>query len=455
MGCAVIGCSHRCSQCLYGYTMSGHLLSWLHLKGVVTMAKSANLLTDPVVKRLLKKPGMHSDGHGLYLRVREGGGGSWTLRYKKHGKDRWMDLGNPQDTSLADARRAARAERVKLDAGRDPLAERRSADAEARKRGSFSELAEAWYSAEVEKRLKHPEVVRRALDNYLLPKLGRTPASEVRPADCSAVLEAVREEFPATANDLLRYMRSIFAFGIRRHRVEHSPVASFSARLDAGGKEEPRTRALSRVELGQLFEAIRKEPTFGGDNLLIVRLLLALCVRKGELLAARWEEFDLDGATDDGPVWHLPANRSKTGQGIDIPLSPEVVGWLRTSKELAAGSEWVFPSRRRDRRRRYQHVGIDTLNAALTRVVHKLEPFTIHDFRRTARTQLAELGVAPHIAELCLNHKPKGIEATYNRHSYFAQRRAALESWATVLAQTESGTTNVVPIRGGQKAHTT
>jgi integrase len=395
---------------------------------------------------------MHSDGQGLYLRVRAGGGASWTLRYKRQGKDRWMDLGDPRDTPLAEARKAARAERAKLDAGRDPLAERRAADTEARKKGSFAELAEAWYSAEVEKRLKHPEIVRRALDNYLLPKLGRTPAAEVRPAECAAVLDSVREEFPATANDLLRYLRSIFAFGIRRHRVEHSPVASFSARLDAGGKEEPRTRALSRVELGRLFDTMRKEPTFGGDNLLIVRLLLALCVRKGELLAARWDEFDLEGATDDGPVWHLPADRSKTGQGIDIPLSPEVVGWLHTAKELAAGSEWVFPSRRRDRRRRYQHVGIDTLNAAMLRVKHGLEPFTIHDFRRTARTQLAELGVAPHVAELCLNHKPKGIEATYNRHSYFSERRAALESWATVLAQTEAGQSKVVPIRSGQNA---
>jgi integrase len=88
----------------------------------------------------------------------------------------------------------------------------------------------------------------------------------------------------------------------------------------------------------------------------------------------------------------------------------------------------------------------------MLRVKHGLEPFTIHDFRRTARTQLAELGVAPHVAELCLNHKPKGIEATYNRHSYFSERRAALESWATVLAQTEAGQSKVVPIRSGQNA---
>lgn len=418
------------------------------------MAKERNRLTDVVVKRLLgrQKPGMHTDGAGLYLRIRDGGGASWTLRYNLHGRNRWLDLGDPKDKSLADARKAARAERTKVDDGRDPIAERRAADELAVRRGTFAGLAEDWFKAEVGNKLKHPEVVRRALSNYVLKKIGRMPAAEVRPADCARILDEVRDTYPTTANDLLRHMKAIFAFGIRRHRVDGSPVAAFVAAKDAGGKEQSRTRALARGELGLLFTAIRNEPTFGGDNLLLVRLLLALCVRKGELFAARWDELDLEGATDDGPVWHLPAVRSKTGAAQDIPLSPIVVGWLRTAKEFAVNSEWVFPARRRDSRGRYGHVGMDTLNVALGRVKHRLEPFTIHDFRRTARTQLAELGVAPHVAELCLNHKPRGVEAVYNRHTYFAERRTALEGWADQLVQIEAGKSNVVPIRSGEKA---
>jgi integrase len=416
------------------------------------MAKERNRLKDVVVRRLLgrKQPGMHPDGAGLYLRIRDGGGASWTFRYKLHGKDRWLDIGDPRDTSLARARVLAGAERAKVDEGRDPIAERRAADDLARKRGTFAELAEEWYAAEVEHRLKYPEVVRRALDNYLLKKLGRMPVAEVKPADCARLLDDVRDKHPTTANDLLRYLKSIFAFGIRRHRVDASPVAAFVAAKDAGGTERSRTRVLSRVELGQLFTAVRAAPTFGRDNLLLVRLLLALCVRKGELLSAKWDEFDLDGKTDDGPVWHLPAGHSKTGAAQDIPLSPIVVDWLRTAKELAADSKWVFPARRSDKRASKEHVGRNVLNVALTRVKHGLEPFTVHDFRRTARTQLSELGVAPHVAEACLNHKPRGVEAVYNRHSYFAERRAALHAWADLLAQIEAGKSNVVPIRGGK-----
>ncbi len=69
---------------------------------------------------------------------------------------------------------------------------------------------------------------------------------------------------------------------------------------------------------------MRETEHFGGDNLLAVKLLLALCVRKGELLGGRRTEFDLEGDLRSGPVWHLPAARTKTGEELDIPLVPQV-----------------------------------------------------------------------------------------------------------------------------------
>lgn len=180
--------------------------------------------------------------------------------------------------------------------------------------------------------------------------------------------------------------------------------------------------------------------------MLAIKLLLALCVRKGELLAARWEEFDLDGDGKHGSVWHLPAERTKTGVGLNIPLVPAVVEWLK-ALHLMAGSAYVFPQRRRDHRQRVPHVGLDTLNVALTRVKHGLKPFTLHDLRRTARTHLAALGVRREVAERCLGHKIRGVEGTYDRHDYFEERRQALEQWTALLLDAERGDRKVTPIR--------
>jgi hypothetical protein len=61
---------------------------------------------------------------------------------------------------------------------------------------------------------------------------------------------------------------------------------------------------------------------------------------------------------------------------------------------------------------------------------------------------LAALGIPPHVAERCLNHKIKGIEGIYNRHDYFDERKDALDRWAGFLEACEKGQNwNVVPLR--------
>jgi integrase len=240
----------------------------------------------------------------------------------------------------------------------------------------------------------------------------------------------------------------MFDFAIKRQKIIHNPAHPFDT-SDAGGEEKSRDRALSRGELARLFQAMRDVAgRFTIENHYAVRLLLLLAVRKEELIAATWKEFDLDGA-----VWMLPAERTKTGTAIDIPLPPPAVETLRELHRLAGGSAYVFPARKMQRRM-VPHIDLNTLNAAIAKHVRPLlkdiPHFVIHDFRRTARTHLAALGVDPHVAERCLNHKIRGVEGIYNRYAYFEERRAALNAWAALLSQLEAGGVqqpNVLPMR--------
>jgi integrase len=67
----------------------------------------------------------------------------------------------------------------------------------------------------------------------------------------------------------------------------------------------------------------------------------------------------------------------------------------------------------------------------------KLEPWRIHDLRRTGATGMAALGFPIHVVERVLNHiagaTTGGLVAVYQRHEYLAERRAALEAWADYL----------------------
>ena len=51
---------------------------------------------------------------------------------------------------------------------------------------------------------------------------------------------------------------------------------------------------------------------------------------------------------------------------------------------------------------------------------------------------------------MCLNHKLSGVEGIYDQHTYFDERKEALEKWARFLVACEPGG-NVVPI-GAAKA---
>ena len=60
--------------------------------------------------------------------------------------------------------------------------------------------------------------------------------------------------------------------------------------------------------------------------------------------------------------------------------------------------------------------------------------WTVHDIRRTVRTGMGMLGVLPHVAEAVLNHLPAKLIRTYDRSTYGAEKRAALDAWASHLA---------------------
>jgi integrase len=413
-------------------------------------------LSDAKIRALVraKKPvaGI-SDGEGLTFTLSRQGTASWVLRFRLGGRPRELTLGNYPDMPLMAARRAAAAARVRVDQGVDVATDKRerirAAVAEAG-RQSFQELAEDWYRRMIEGRVKYPEVVHRVLRRHVYPVIGRESAADVTPEHIDRVITRVVDAGARTvANDVLRHLVAICAHGVKRRQLPHNPAAAFTI-ADAGGPEKSRSRALSRDEIAALFQAMKATPNLGRDNYLTFLVLLATCVRKGEFVAARWAEFDLERG-----VWSLPADRTKTGQPLDIPLAAAVVTWLRELQVFAAGSEYVLPARiqRSAKRQRFPHISPDTLNVALGRVKHALDHFTIHDMRRTARTQLAALGITREVAERALNHALKDVEGIYNRHDYFEERKQALTLWADLLVSLESGKArSVVPLAERRKA---
>ena len=379
------------------------------------------------------------------------GKASWILRYRHGGRQREKVIGRYPDISLKDARDLARKDRALLQQGVDVGAVKRQEKLKALDTPNVDRLAQTWYERHIVGKYKAPLVVERVIRRHIKPVIGKLPVEEVRPVHIDGVLtKIVAAGAPTVANDALRYMFRMFHFAVKRKWIESNPVYGFEI-ADAGGTEIPGSRWLSREELSALAEAMRDTPNFGRVNELSVWLLLALCVRKMELLSAKWSEFDLDKG-----VWLLRPSRTKTNTSIDIPLAAPVIDWLKELKVFACGQTHLFPARRLihikaglPRKNRFEHVSPDTLNVALTRLpLSDIEHFTVHDMRRTARTHMAALGIDRFVAERALNHKLRDIEGVYNHYDYFNERKRALEQWARLLSATTRGEAfNVVALK--------
>jgi integrase len=411
-------------------------------------------LTDSALGKLA--PGDHTDPGvtGLQVRVRIGAKGkrrkAWLLRYKWRGRPLRITLGG-DSMSLADARRAALSARTLIDRGIDPRAGERPSQrrdlkgptaipeapaARSNDPYSVAALAHEYLERHVKRQRKRPEYVARFLNADVLPKWRHRDARTITPREVVELLDEIVERgAPTMANRGAGVLSQMFRYGIHRAIVQASPVQLL---YRPGGKEKPRERVLSEDELqaflSNLDGIMRYQTAEVGRSprmAHVLRILLLTGQRRGELALARWRDITLMGSE---PLWRIPAEHSKSGAPHTVPLSPDAVREFEALRHYTKGSAFVFPTEdgkaaaearlitRSVARnvRRFQAVGI--------------EPFTVHDLRRTCRTGLARLKVSQDVAERVLNHKLPAMRAVYDQHQPLDDMRTALVKWAKYLS---------------------
>jgi len=388
------------------------------------------------------EPVMLTVDTGLYFRIAKGNP-SWVVKYTLAGKRSQIALPEAYPHfSIAQAKKVAAEIRSQVNTGIDPKAKRKREKQEVIR--NVDDLFKDWYNNDIVSRLKHPTIPQRIYRKELKPSIGELAIKDVNPRDIRSIIQTIMDSGrSSTANQALMYAKQLFRHGVKLNLITYNPAQAFT-QSDAGGISEGRIRALNIDELDTVFRVFREQQNiFTRENNLACCLLLSLGVRKGELISAKWQDFDIKKR-----LWNMPAE-NKTGAAITIPLPPACMPWLEELYIRACGSDYLFPARRASKRRAY--ISDDTLNHALAKLFGQkvdgnkepypnllgnagIEHFTIHDLRRTCRSLLASLDVQGHVAERCLNHKLKGVEGIYNRHDYLPERKDALEKLADHLA---------------------
>lgn len=385
------------------------------------------VLTALKIKQSLK-PGLYSDGLGLYLQVRSEHNKSWVFRYRANGRLRDMGLGPLHTVSLAEAREKATACRSMRLNGLDPIDERRNKalaeKAEAAQAITFEQCAEA-YIAEHRagwKNGKHAEQWTATLQTYAYPVFKNIPVADVDLELVLKVLQPMWKTKTETASRLRGRIERILDWArIKGYRAGENP-ARWRGHLEHLLAKRSKVASVSHHSALPIDETPAFVRLLQNESTVTARALevcILTATRTSETIGMRWDEI-----SDNDRLWTIPGSRMKAGRDHRVPLSTRAQAILTEMKEIRI-SDFVFPGRKADR---------PLSNMAFLEMLRRLgrTDITAHGFRSTFRDWAAERTDLPNeVVEMALAHTISNkVEAAYRRGDLFEKRRALAQAWA-------------------------
>lgn len=398
------------------------------------------------------KPGMIGDGNGLYLKIDESGSKSWILRYKLHGRSRKFGLGATHTVGLALARdKAADARRLLLE-GKDPIEERKKHMAalalEAAKTITFDACVKQYFEAmKVQwKNAKHTADWEWSLASFASPVLGKLAVADIDQGLIVRALKPIWTMKPVTASRVRQRIESVLDYAkANGWRSGENPArwrGNLKHILPAHTQQILKKKhhaAMPWSELPDLIAKLRKRDEIGAHALL---LTIANANRAGEVINARWDEFDLDRK-----IWTIPAAKMKAGKEHVVPLSSlalDVLTKMQAIRDESLAPDFVFPGTLKR--------GVPMAENSMRRVLQDRLGYsgtTIHGFRSSFTDWAHEHKYSEPVIEAALAHQVSDeVKKAYQRTTFEDARRELMKAWAMFLTSPPSAT--VIPMRRGK-----
>jgi integrase len=313
---------------------------------------------------------------------------------------------------------------------------------------AFSRIAKLWlehYQNDMERRTSSVAMATLVVNRYLTPALGDTPMPYIGRSQLQPVIDSIPSHKRGIRRAVFAYSSVLWGWAIRRGHIDVNPILA----MEKPPAPAARERVLTDNELTQVHRAAETlHPIWAA----FFKLLVLTGQRRSEVAGIMWEELDRATAT-----WTIPASRAKNAKAHLVPLAPAAV-WLLDAQ--AGGAEWPQRGYILTTTGRTPVSGISKAKAALDTAMsiegRLVDPWRLHDIRRTVATGLQRLGVRFEVTEAVLNHvsgSKGGVAGVYQRHDWKDEKRAALQAWdqhIECLMHPKDDTT-VVPISKGNQ----
>lgn len=368
------------------------------------------------------------DVKGFGIRVTASGGRAFILNYrrKSDGRERRWTIGSFPDWQTGAARDEAKRLKRLIDGGADPVGEHQSE----RTSPTVADLC-ARFEAEYlpRKRDWTQKSYRQQIAADILPTMRRLKVAAVTYSDVDRLHRDISKRAPTHANRVMALLSKMMSLAIRWNWRSDNPCRGIER-----NQEQKRKRYLSGDELARLTTALAGHRDQQAAN--IVRLLLLTGARKGELVAATWDQFDLENG-----IWTKPGATTKQKTDHVIPLSAPARQLLGDLHKARDDSGYLFPGRLGHRRE------IKDSWTAICKVAG-IEGLRVHDLRHSFASSLAGAGFSLPIIGALLGHTQPATTARY-AHLASDPLRAATERAGAILSGQPSA--EIVPLPGHRR----
>jgi integrase len=402
--------------------------------GHQTDTKSKQIIMSNLNDRLIKslptpktKHKIHWDDRitGFGIRITNNDAKSFVLRYVINGRERKCTIGGYPELSCSAARDIATQLKGEISKGYDPLEKKR----EINSTPTVREFSKDFMKAR-EKSLRKgtfESYQKWYLEKYILPEFGSLKINSITKREVEK-FHASFSETPIMGNRLLRLLKTMFNTAISWDIVAKNPTQDIK-----NFPEHKRERYLSDNELKKLFEVLNEEEMVDTMNVNAVKLILLTGSRKGEVLSARWEDFNLETG-----VWLKPAILTKQNKNTYTPLNGEVLEIVKamkkkitpddqissTGKKIISTKEYLFFNPRLG-------AHLQDIKRFWARICDKAEikNAKIHDLRHTFASILVSNGVGLEVIGKLIGHSNV---TTTQRYAHLANN--ALKQATDMLA---------------------
>lgn len=363
--------------------------------------------------------------NGLFIDIKPTGRKTWMYRYTLNKKQEKLILGHYPEISLKDARQLRDEAASKIAKGISPKLEEKNQQTQ---HIDFKSYSDRYVIEVITKDRASTSTMQLYLNNDINPVIGHLELSAITIDHIRKIIWNQKDRgHDATAWQIRGLLHRMFDYAVTLGLIPYNIVSAIPTKHVY--KYRPRERYLSSDEIGIYYNTLINMERIQRPYQIGLILSLLTLLRKNELISARWEHIDLENR-----LWLIPTPKanSKTGNSKEMVvfLSEQMTALLNELKTLNPDSDYLFAGKKTG-----MHISHATLNTVHEKVLLKsqIEPFTIHDLRRTASTHLNELGFLENAIEASLNHKIAGIRGVYNKAIYQTQRTEMMQKWSDIV----------------------